>query len=390
MISYNEAINILSQFSFVTEIEKVEALNSLNRILAIDLVSDVDMPRFDRATMDGFAIHSGDINKKLEVIEIIQAGNSFNGQLKTGQALRIMTGAPVPENCDMVVPIEQSHIEDGNKVWFEPFSKTNISPRGEDFRTGDTILFKGQIIDAQHIATMASIGCIQPIVYQKPKVAILVTGNELVEPDQMPVGAKIRNSNSWLLSALVSKAGGMTINSDYTNDDLHKTIDAIKKSLKTSDVLCISGGISSGDFDFIPKAIELLGGKMIIRKVNIQPGKPFTFAIIDNKPVFGIPGNPVAALVTFEFFIKPFINRMSGNNNLPLEIHVPLERDFKRDNSQRKGFYPAKITTQNTVQFVEYHGSAHLAGYTNANVIAIIEPGINKINEGEPVRVRLL
>lgn len=390
MISYEEAVQILAQFHVLTGIEPIDATQSLGRVLAGDLTSDIDMPRFNRATMDGFAIHSSDIKNTLDVVETIPAGSRFTDILKKGQALRIMTGAPVPDGCDMVVPIEQSHPVGENKVRFEPNSKTNISPQGEDFKAGDILLQKGQLIKPRHIALMAAIGCTNPLVYKQPKVSIIASGNELIEPANMPVGAQIRNTNSWLLSALISKTGGINVNSCVVGDEMPKTLSTIENSIDKSDILLITGGVSAGDYDLIPQAIESLGGKLIIRKINIQPGKPITFAVLKEKPVFGIPGNPVAAFVTFELFIDPFLNQMMGNKKMPLEILIPLEDDFKRGNSQRKGFFPVQITAQSTIRFLKYHGSGHLSSLIDADGLAIIDQDINLIKKGESVRVRLL
>ncbi len=389
MTDVNEALRLMLSYAKKTNPEEVTLDESFGRVLAREVFADSDMPLFNRSTMDGYAIHSSDLDKNPEVIGLLPAGSQQLFKLEKGKALRIMTGAPVPEGADMVVPIEDCQVSE-NRVSFKPIKKSNISLKGEDYKTGDVLLTTGTFIEPQHLAILAAAGYTKPVVYSKVRVGIIVSGNELVESEQTPAGSQIRNTNGPMLISLCRQHNLLINNYGVISDEPEVTRQVIEKAISENDVVLVSGGISGGDFDLVPGAIEQLGGQIIFRKVNIQPGKPFLFALINNKPFIGLPGNPVASLVTFHVLANPFLQAMMGRKLQPRELNLPLQNDFARSGGQRLTYIPLYVNPNGQIEMIRYNGSGHLHSYADANAMAILEPGQNKFSKGDLIRVRLL
>jgi molybdopterin molybdotransferase len=389
MTDVNEALRLMLSYANRTNPEEVALDESFGRVLAKDVIADSDMPLFNRSTMDGYAIHSSDIDKNPEVIGLLPAGSQQIFKLEKGKALRIMTGAPVPEGADMVVPIEDCQVSE-SRVSFKPIKKSNISLKGEDYKKGDVLLTSGTFIEPQHLAILAAAGCTKPMVYSKVKVGIIVSGNELVESDHTPAGSQIRNTNGPMLVSLCRQNNLLINNYGVISDEPEVTRQVMEKAISENDTVLVSGGISGGDFDLVPGAIEQLKGQIVFRKVNIQPGKPFLFAIVNNKPLIGLPGNPVASLVTFHVLANPFLQAIMGRRPQPRELNLPLHSEFNRPGGQRLTYIPVYVTPNGQVEIIHYNGSGHLHSYAYANAMAILEQGQNQFSKGDLIRVRLL
>ncbi len=389
MILFNDALNIVLNTNVQMGIESVDLHAAIGRVLSKNIISDINMPPFDKAAMDGFAICESDINNQLTIIETVAAGQTPTKKVKKGEATRIMTGAPVPEGADFVIQVELSEMADTEKVRFTGHPKNNIIALAEDIKTGDTVLKKGQKIDARHIAVLASVGITKPMVYKQPKIGIISTGNELVEPQNKPGLSQIRNSNGHQLVAQALQCNALVEYFGIVEDNHKKTYNVIKKGVDTCDILLLTGGVSMGDFDFVPKIMTDLGINILFDRVAVQPGKPTTFGKKGDKFIFGLPGNPVSSFVQFEIFVKPLLKKITNQQYKPDLVKLPLGADFKRRKSERKAFIPVKILDNSEVFTTEYHGSAHIYALPNANGLAVIEKGIKELKKGDLVDVRL-
>lgn len=391
MISFQEAYNtVISNTKPLSKTENILLAHSIGRVLAQNVVSDVNMPPFRKTAVDGYACRMADLNEKLEVVEVIPAGFMPTKIIETGQCSKIMTGAPIPTGADCVIMVEETKVLDENHIEFTGKStKANICELGEDIRVGDLSIEKGIAIQPKHIAIMASLGCNQPSVSVKPKVSILPTGDELVEPNIIPTGSQIRNSNGYQLISQVINSGAEPIYNGIVGDSKEATYKAISEALDKSDVVILTGGVSMGDFDFVPEIMQQLGVKIHFDSIAVQPGKPTTFGTLGNKLIFGLPGNPVSSFIQFEILVKPALMKMMGCKNLnPLQIKAPMGIEYRRKRSERLAFVPVEITEQNEVMPVDYHGSAHIFALAKANGIIAVPIGVEKIEKGELVDVR--
>lgn len=389
MISFEEAYKTVMAASFSTGTETVPFDVSLGRILAQDVMSDMDMPPFDKSTVDGFACRRSDLGSELEIIETIPAGKQPLKELGAGKCSRIMTGAPLPRGADCVIMVEDSMIMSSGRMKFMgEYSKPNISLKGEDIRTGELVLGTGKPITPQDIAVIASVGCTSLSVSKMPVVGIISSGDELVEPSYKPAVSQIRNSNGYQLLAQVQRAGGKGKYYGIARDDEQATYEIVAKAISECDIVLITGGVSMGDFDFVPSVLERAGVKMIFSRVNVQPGKPTTFGIHQRCIVFGLPGNPVSSFIQFELLVRPLIFKMMGGIWSPVTTELPMQESYTRRSSDRMGLIPVIITEARQVLPVEYHGSAHILSMSVAHGIITVPEGKSVINKGEIVSVR--
>jgi len=391
MIPFNEALETIKSYARLPGTEQVNLLNTLRRTLAKDVFSDISMPPFNKSAMDGFACRKSDLKNTLQVIEEIPAGTIPAKTIGENQCARIMTGAMVPEGADFVIMKED--IEETASDFLRctrETNKTNICYTGEDVKSGDLVLNKGDVISPAHIAILASVGCMNPLVYKLPSVAIISTGDELVEPNEKPGLSKIRNSNSYQLMAQNQQLG---ITPDYLGiipDDENSVKNILTLALEKYDVTIISGGVSVGDFDFVPKILNELKVNIRVHGMDVRPGKHLLFGERANHYVFGLPGNPVSSFVQFEVLVKPFLNTMMGKTADEPFLHLPIEEDYLRKKGDQLVFVPVSLTKQGTALPLEYHGSAHIHAYSFAQGIMEIPKGISFIKKGEPVCVRSL
>jgi molybdopterin molybdotransferase len=389
MISFREAYKIVMNAAFETGTEIISFTDSEGRILATDITSDIYMPSFNRSAVDGYACHKADLLKELEIMEVLPAGKV--PQLKPGenQCSKIMTGAIVPEGCDIVIMIEDTEILTSGKVRFTGNNlKTNLSFRGEDVRPGDIVVRCGKFIKPQDIAVMASVGKTNVSVKKMPKTGIISTGDELVEPWETPSFSKIRNSNAPQLMSQVKRAGGSGFYYGIAPDDEDETFRLICKALNENEIVILTGGVSMGDFDFVPSVLEQAGVKILFDKVNVQPGKPTTFGIHPNGVVFGLPGNPVSSFIQFETLVRPFLNKTMGYDWKPLVQQLTMAVRYERKSAGRMGWIPVSVTDNMEVMPVEFHGSAHISALSLADGIVSLNPGKTILEKGEIVSVR--
>jgi molybdopterin molybdotransferase len=387
MIKFEEAYKIVIETAKSIGTEKISYLNSTNRILAEDVKSDIEMPPFDKAAVDGFACKQEDLDNQLEIVEVVQAGQTPSRKVEKGQCTHIMTGAPVPNGADCIVMVEYSVVE-GNKVSFtRKQSKTNISYRAEDVKLGQTVLTKGKLIKPQHIAIFASVGYVDVLVSKQPRVGIISTGDELVEPYEKPGISKIRNSNGHQLTAQVNAMGAIATNYGIAKDTYDDTFRIVTKALEENDVIMLSGGVSVGEFDFVAEVLENAGIEILFDSVAVTPGKPTTFGKSENKFCFGLPGNPVSSFVQFELMAKPFLYKMMDYNFNPPEIKLPMAHEITRKRTARRAYIPINIIN-GEVKRIEYHGSGHIHALSHADGLIAFPQGIDTIKKGEIIDVR--
>jgi len=347
------------------------------------------MPPFNKATVDGFACRRSDLGADLEIIETIPAGNSPQKRVTENQCSKIMTGAATPDGADMVFMVEDSLILTSGKVRYTgSFTKDNISPRGEDIRSGDRILAKGRLIRPQDITLMAMTGRTSVKVSKRPVVSVISSGNELVEPSEKPGLSQIRNTNSYQLMAQIQRAGATGRYLGIVRDNEIATYNIICQAISESDVVLITGGVSMGDFDFVPSVLERAGVKLLFSRINIQPGKPTTFGIHEKALVFGLPGNPVSSFIQFELLVRPLLYKMMDYQWNPVVINLPMENSYSRKSDDRKVIIPVIITKDGQVSPVEYHGSAHISAFSLATGIITLAEGKKSVEKGEIVSVR--
>ncbi len=393
MISLNKALEIAAGEIQIQGTEKVDFRESLGRILAENIYSDTDLPPFNKSAMDGYACRKEDLFNKLEVLEIIPAGQSPSKIIGENQCSKIMTGAEVPLGADTVFMVEFAEETSQGKIKFNGTkTSSNICLRGEDLQEGTMVLSEGTELQPQHIAILASVGCTFPLVYKVPEIGIISTGSELIEPGQEAEKAKIRNSNGHQIVAQVLKASLKANYYGIVNDDKDKTLKIIKKSTGNNNVTIISGGVSVGDFDYVPWAIEQCGFSILFNKLSVKPGKHTTFAVSSDrkKYIIGLPGNPVSSFIQFEVFAKPFIQKLMGLKVQEVRIPLQFEGTFTRRKTDREEFLPIILNKNNKAEMVKYNGSAHIHAYHNAFGVVLIEKGKSDFKEGEIVYVRQL
>jgi molybdopterin molybdotransferase len=388
MITYEEALQIVLKHSFNLKSETVPFMDSIGRVLAEAVYSDLNMPPFNRSAVDGFACRREDIGQPLVVIETVRAGVFPVKKIEKGQCTRIMTGAPVPEGADCVLMVEDTEEAGQDLIRFTgEKTKNNYSPFAEDVKTGDKVLEAGTFISPRYIAILAAVGCTDPVVSGRPTVAVIATGDEIVEPHIKPGISQIRNSNSYQLVAQVAKAGAIPLFLGIAQDNEEDTYTAIINALEKADIVLLTGGVSMGTFDFVPKIMEKAGIDILFRTVALQPGKPTIFGIKGEKRIFGLPGNPVSSFTIFEILAKPLILKIMGISEPITSMQFPFGTDYQRRRSDRMQWLPVQIR-DGKVYPLEYHGSAHIFSLAKADALAAIPLGITNLSAGALIDVR--
>lgn len=401
MILFEDAVNIVLSNAITLGAERIGISESVGRILAEDLFSDMDMPPFDKSAVDGFACTMYDFHLLtetpqnhiqqtiiLQVDETIAAGSIPGKMVQPGHCSKIMTGAMVPPGADCVVMVEDTEPAGENLVRINRVTAAkNICYKGEDIKTGDLVLHKGLQIAPAHVAVLATIGATNPRVSILPRVGIISTGDELVEPSITPGPAQIRNSNAWQLEAQLNTVPAIPAYYGIASDETSQLRKIIGLAMEENDVVLLTGGVSMGEFDFVPAIMEEAGVEILFKSVAIQPGKPTVFGRRNNTFIFGLPGNPVSSFVLFEMMVRPFLRRMMGVSSAPPMFILPMGIDYSRRKSDRKTMIPV-IIRDGAVFPVDYHGSAHINAYTMASGILVMQIGTTVIHKGEPVHVR--
>ncbi len=391
MISLTEALEIAFSKAKTLPVETINYIDSVGRILASPVYSDVSMPPFNKSAMDGYACKKEDLGNWLDVLEVIPAGTPPKHKIATGQCSKIMTGAQVPEGADTVFMVEHSEVNGQHQARFTG-SKTNsnICLTGEDVQKGDLVLNACTRLKPQHIAMLAAVGCTNPLVYKQPSVGVISTGSELVEPEIFPQASQIRNSNGHQMTVQAKECHCKVTYYGTVADDEQSTFELIQKSTSENDVTLISGGVSVGDFDYVPQIIKQLGFEILFNKLAVKPGKHTTFAVNDNKYIIGLPGNPVSSFIQFEIFARPFLLRLMNFEEQKISLPLPMATNYRRKKADREEFIPVMINDKNEVETIRYNGSAHIHAYHEAFGFMNIPLGTNEILKGETVYVRPL
>jgi len=389
MIQLDKAFEIVMNSAFITGNETVAFIDSLSRVLAEDIVSDVDMPPFNKATVDGFACRKEDIKHELELIETIPAGKIPAKRISVNKCSKIMTGAPVPAGADYVFMVEDSRVLESGKIKCTgTITKDNISFKGEDVRKEKIVLSPGKQIRPQDVAIIASSGHTSVVVKKLPVVGVISSGNELVEPDVKPEASQIRNTNAYQLLAQIHRAGGEGKYYGIAPDDEKATLRIVTKAISQCDLVLITGGVSMGEFDFVPTVLEKAGVTILFSRIAVQPGKPTIFGTHPKALVFGLPGNPVSSFMQFEILVRPLISKMMGSQWQPIDVIFPMKERYSRRSSEKMALLPVVITDEESIEPVEYHGSAHITALSDADGIIAIPVGKQTIDKGELVNVR--
>jgi molybdopterin molybdotransferase len=370
MVSIEEAQDILLNHAPPLGCRELPLLQGLGRVICGEVRSPWDMPLSDNSAMDGYAFSYRSLQgDRLVADGFIPAGVSRSDGVPAGAAVRIMTGAPVPPGCDTVVPIEEVEVgETAIRLTGRVQQGSHIRRRGEDVRAGECVVPDRSLIRPQEIGMLASLGMTTVAVYPRVRVGILATGDELLPLGGTPVPGKIVNSNSVSLAAQVLDAGAEPSFAGIAPDDFEATKKMIRAALQASDLLVTTGGVSVGDKDYVKEAIRELGGEILFWKVNMKPGKPVAFAVLDGKPVFALPGNPVAAMVGFEQFVRPALLQMMGQ----LRIFRPVVQAYASEPFRNKGERPHLVRVMVTLQDGAYHVSA-VENQSSANLLSLIK-----------------
>lgn len=391
MIPFDEANRIIREAVVSLEPETVLLADSLNRVLAEDIISDVNLPPFNKAAMDGFACRKADLPGPLKIVDEIPAGKFPTVEIQEGECARIMTGAPVPLGADTVFMVEYHEIEpNGSVIFTRDKTASNICLLGEDVKEGEVVLSKGIIIQPQEIAILAGAGKTHVDVYRRPIVGVLSTGSELVEPTISPSAGQIRNSNGPQMVAQLKQMGMVTECFGIVEDSKEELQSAIQKAIKITDVLFISGGVSVGDYDFVPLVLQELDFDILITSIATKPGKHTLFAQKENKYVLGFPGNPVSSFVQLESVGKQLLYGLMGHQPVDTVFRCIFLDNYERKAVDRLEFLPVHITDTGKVKLLPYNGSAHIHALSKANAIMEIPIGVKKIEQGDFVNVRPL
>ena len=397
MLTVERALEIVLAEATALPDEEVALEAALTRVLAEDVPSDTDLPPFDRAAMDGYAVRSADVAAApavLEVIGEVRAGQWPDLTVGRGQAVHNMTGAPVPPGADAVQPVEKTQPLDEFRVTMHaPVAEgANVAPRGSEARAGETILARGRVIDAAAVAVLASAGKARVRVARRPLVAILVTGDEIVDVSAVPGPGQIRNSNGPSVAAQARLAGA-EVKLLGVAPDRREALEAALRAGLPADVLVVSGGVSAGDYDLVEPALLELGAVFSFTRVAVRPGAPLVFGRLEETLVFGLPGNPVSAQVTFDIFVRPALLKMQGAGVLERpRVRVEL-LDGIKNRSGRKSFVPARVRFEGgrlVARTVRSMGSGDLAAHARANALVVIGADRAQAAAGETAEALLL
>ncbi|MEP0266618.1 gephyrin-like molybdotransferase Glp [Dokdonia sp.] len=372
-----------------SEVLEVIIKDALDFVLAEDVISKIEMPPYRQSAMDGYAINGFD-DTPYTVVGEIKAGDDDNPNLNIGDAVRIFTGAPVPDTANTVI-MQEKVIVHGSKIILEESIQPNknIRPKGEQIKIGDLALAKGTTIKGAHVGFLASLGITKIQVYKKPSIAIVVTGNELVNPgDVLPYG-KVYESNGSMLTAVLSELGYKNTSVVTVEDDYEKTKKALNDVIQNYDVVIVTGGVSVGDYDFVGRALKDIGVEEIFYKVKQKPGKPLFFGKKDQVSIFGLPGNPAAALSCFYVYVYPLLKKSEGacNTSFP-NVLMPLLTDYtvKGDRAQ---FLKARMQNDG-VEILDGQSSAMIRAFGDANALVFLPENTKQVHKGQNVKTILL
>jgi len=441
MLSISEAIEIIRHETVSLDAETIDLRDSVGRVLAAEIFADTDLPPFNRSQMDGFAVRVKDVETasgknpaRLRTIGESVAGKGFDGKMKTGEAIRIMTGARVPDGANAVQKkelareflCEEKDENNSGKNFVEIYAATklreNFVLKGAEIKKGEKVFGAGEVINAQMIAALAAFGRAKIEVFQKPRVSILATGSEIVEIGETPQRDQIRDSNSASLRAF-AESGGATVEvlprvkDDFenlktqianavgaesqlriTNYELRKNENSENKNQsqianRKSQILIVSGGVSVGDYDFTKPALRDLGARIFFERVALRPGKPTVFARLNDCLIFGLPGNPVSVAVTFLLFVRTALLKMQAAKNCELKSGFAVLAQKIKGAKERDSFLPASVSTNEkgklVVESLRFGGSSNFVAFSRANCLVFV-PRDKTLEAGEVVKILFL
>jgi molybdopterin molybdotransferase len=400
VISVAEAITTILKEIAVLGSERIAITGALGRVLAEDIRAPFNIPPLDNSAMDGYAVRFSDIRgaaaqhpAQLKILGDIPAGYSASIPVSAGETYRIMTGAPIPEGADTVVMQEDTRAHDQTvEILNECSCGSHIRRAGEDIKSGDSVVTSGTVLRPAHIGVLASIKKSLVTVYQRPRVAIISTGDELVDVDEELTAGKIVSSNSYSLYALVLDSGAIPVSLGIARD----TREALREKFLAAlhaDMIISSGGVSVGDYDFVKDVMQDLGVEMKFWKVAMRPGNPLAFGVISGKPAFGLPGNPVSVMVSFEQFVRPSIRRMGGHQKLfrPVIEATALE---KVDTRQGRHYFIRCMVRKTDAGYVATttgeQGSGMLMSMAKATGLMMVPADREGVKAGDKVTVQIL
>ena len=354
-------------------VETAELGDCSGRVLAEDVLADRDYPPFHRSMRDGFAVRAADIPGRLRLTGEVRAGGTFSGSAGAGEAVEIMTGAPVPAGADAVVMVEHCVRHDDGTVSTDRSAQPgdNVSPRACEAAAGAVVLARGAWLDYAAVACLASVGRTSIQVFARPRVAILSTGDEVVDVQETPSGSQIRNSNAWSLAAQVERAGGVPVVLPIARDTKEHTRAAVEQGL-TSDLLLLSGGVSAGKYDVVEPVLAELGATFFFDRVLIQPGAPLVFGSVRGRFFFGLPGNPASTMVTFELFARAAIGLLSGATDTSLPFALARLTQPFRHRAGLTRFLPANVRGAEVTP-VAWKGSGDIPSLCRANAFLVAD-----------------
>ena len=401
VLSVEEALERILATVHVLEPERVDLLEAAGRVLAESVTADRDIPPLTNSAMDGYAVRGADVEQagerspvRLQVVGEVAAGTVSGAEVVPGTAVRIMTGAPVPAGADTVVRFEDTH-QQGE--WVEVLKATlagkNVRPAGEDVRAGQVVLAPGKVLRPQEIGMLAAVGHTEVAVVRRPRVAILATGDEVVPPDQPPGPGQIRDANSHTVAAQVQAYGGVPLLLGVARDREELVQRGMREALaRKADLIITSGGVSVGDFDLV-KRVLAAEGEMRFWSLNMKPGRPLAFGVVDSVPLLGMPGNPVAAMISTELFARPALRKMQGFTGwsrpvVVARLNQPIRRKDGRRHYLRVRLHETETGTEATLTGDQ--GSGILTSLVQADGLAVIPEEADHLHAGSEVQVILL
>ncbi|HCH2792108.1 TPA: bifunctional molybdopterin-guanine dinucleotide biosynthesis adaptor protein MobB/molybdopterin molybdotransferase MoeA [Vibrio parahaemolyticus] len=384
---------ILSLVNTVSEIEAYKIENAYGRVLAEDIISPVNVPQYTNSAMDGYAIRSDDVDRdSYQIVAEVMAGHAYDQPLEVGQAVKIMTGAPTPRNGDTVVMREQAS-QEGDKVTFNGAhikAGQNVRQAGEDLAIGSDVFTAGTRLASPEMGMIASLGFGEANVFRKLKVAVFSTGDEVQAPGTEQKANSIYDSNRFTIMGMLEKLGCEILDFGILEDNEQLMIEALENASAQADVVMTSGGVSVGDADYIKLALDKLG-QVDFWRINMRPGRPLAFGQINNKPFFGLPGNPVAVMVSFINFVEPALRKMQGEQGWkPLKVKAIATENLRSRQGRTefsRGIYELDDTGRLTVRTTGKQGSGILRSMSDANCLIEISPAIDTVKAGESVTI---
>jgi len=398
MISVAEAIQIVRQHTRPLPAERVKLHDVLGRVLAQEIIADSDLPPFDRSQMDGYAVRAeetGDAPVRLRIVGESAAGKGWHQELQQGEAVRIMTGAPVPVGADSVQQVELAHeLKDGTVVELLEAVELgkSIVKRGSEIKAGEIVLQSGVRINAAMMAVLAAFGYAEVTVGQRPRVGVLATGTELVSVDEKPGQDQIRDSNNYSIAAYAQLAGAVVQRVSFARDETSVLKNQIAEATESCDVIVTSGGVSMGVYDVTKAALKELGAEIFFERVALRPGKPSVFARLPNGTlVFGLPGNPVSVAVTFNLFARTALLAMQGVTDPALKYETAVLARSVKGNTDRESYLPAQLTTNDDGELIafplKWGGSSDFVAFALTTALAIVPAGTKTLEANSLVRV---